>query len=74
MLDVNFNSKVTSETPLSSWRNKRKPLASENLLHVEGDGPGSGTNVNKAQIMDHIISDIKRKVNEYNELGLAAML
>ena len=39
-------------------------------IHVEGGGPGSGTDVNKAQIMGHIISDIKRKVIEYNKASM----
>ena len=39
-------------------------------IHVNGGGPGSGLNYNKAQIMEHIISDIKKEVQEYNEAAM----
>ena len=34
-------------------------------IHIQGGGPGTGDGVNKAQIMDHIISDIKDWVKNY---------
>ena len=36
-------------------------------IHVEGGGPGTGSDMNRAQRIDDIIFEVKKKVQEYRD-------